>query len=537
MKKYLSIFIVLIFIFSASAVFAEKKEAGVEVPKEKTIIQGWAHTIRTMDPAKTIGLQARSITNSVYDTLVTYNKDNANKPIPNLAESYEISDKGQVWTFHLRKGVKFTTGNEVTAEDIVYSFKRGFEINSPTYPKAILQLIDPETSFEIIDDYTLKIKLRIPTVGFIRLCESSSTAVVDKDTLEKHKTNDDPYGSNWLNEHSIGSGPFILDEWERDDRIVLKKNPNYWGIAAHFHRVPGYDKLIIKNITEPSALKMMIEKGDIDFTLELTRDIIDKYEENPVENIEIFEFPNYRGTAIYMNPAYAPIADTNVIKAIKAAIDYPTLINELLYAIRLDRPIFKPAVGTDDELLYDYNVAKAKEYMAKSKYPDGFPLTLTIGTGVICGCPNDTIALKIQKDLSKIGIDVKIEQYDWSVMDEKLFSGKYQAELGKYPSFFGDTEGMVSVIGRSNGPLWKGNAWSASDTAAECDKLFNLAMEEPNLDKRYKLYRKASELFAEKAPIVFIGQQISKLVHRSDIGGFNGNPDLSAFEFATLYKK
>ena len=509
----------------------EAEEEVAEAPSG-TMTIGENLIVRTLDPIKPISAQAMSKIKAMYDTLVTYNKDNPADPIPNVCERYEVSDDASEWTFYLRKGVMFTTGNELTADDVVYSFTRGIEGNFPVYPP-LGDYLDPATSFEIIDDHTVKMKLIKPYAGFILLLSSAGAAIVDKDTLEQHVTDDDPFGSVWLNDNSIGSGPFMLKEWARDERIVLVANPNYWGIEAGFHRVPSYNELVSLHVPEATTGKFMLDKGDIDMFFEFTRDIIEDYEANAGGDVRIEKSLRFEGTSILMQTDYAPFGDPNVRNAIRYAIDYDTIIDDVFFAVRLDRPFFKPMLGTDDDILYGYDLDMAKDYLAKSAYPDGFDFTLNIGSGVGLSGDWESVSLILQSNMADLGVNMDIEQVDWSVMDEKLFNGEYHAQLNWFGALWADSEAAMSLVARSDSVVLNMNGYEN----AEVDALADDAVVETDLQERYAIYREISEIFAEDGPNAFIGQGLFSSAWRSDIHGFDGNPSFTEFDFAVLYRE
>lgn len=521
------------------AVEEVKEEAPAEEATEKltddTLTYGCNIIIRSMDPIKPIGSQDHSFVKLLYENLVTYNKDNPAEPLPQLAEKWEVSDDASEWTFYLRKGVKFTSGNEMTAEDVVYSFARGIEANFPVYPP-FATFLDPATSFEIIDDYTIKMKLLKPYAGFIYLLTTAGSGIVDKDTLEQFVTEDDPYGSLYLDEHSLGTSGLMLKEWVRDERIVFEANPNYWGISAGYHKVPKYKELVIQHVPEATPGKFMLDKGDIDMFFEFPRSIIEEYENDPEGDVYIEKTLGYEGVTFLMNTDYPPFNDPNVRNAVRYGIDYDTIVNEICIAERMDRPFFKPMLGTDDDILYSYDLEKAKEYMKASEYPDGFECTLQIGTGTGLSADWESISLKLQEDMSELGIKINIEQNDWSVMDEKMYSGNYQAFLSWFGSLWNDSDAAMALVGRTQ----KGGGIVLSKNGYEndeIDRLAELGLIEVDLEKRYEIYREISEIFAEDGPYAFIAQAVISRAFRKDIHGFDQNPSISEIDFSVLYRE
>lgn len=503
--------------------------ASEKMPRNESVIIGESHNFRGMDPAQMISSQESSLGNTIYEGLTAYNKDNPGQPLPALAQSWKVNADATVWTFAIRKGVKFTTGNEMTAEDVVYSLKRGMEIDGPTYPP--LKRFMKVSEIKLVDKYTVQMTLYKGFAGWADLLSLTHCGILDKTELVKHISAKDPQGVAFLNDTTIGTGPMFLKEWKRNERVVLQKNPTYWGIKAKYHRVPKYNYFIDLHVPEPVTQQMMLINGDLDLSKELPKDIINKMRSNSA--IRVDEYKRFIASSFLMNLQYAPFKDVKVRQAIKYALDYDTLCNKIMSAIRMDRPIMKPAIGTDDELLYGYDLEKAKKLMAESSYPNGFDVVHCIGTGVGLGADWESIGLQIQSDLAKIGIKVTLEQYEWSTMDEKLLNGNYQSQQNWFGVFYGDTEGHLSMFGRPSSHHVVITGWKNDKIETLADK----AMTATDPKVRYTLYKELSKEFVVDGPEAFIGQEIGLNVFSKDVFGFDGNPNAFEFDYAVLYRK
>ena len=164
--------------------------------------------------------------------------------------------------------------------------KRGMRANFPTY-MPFAYFMDTETAFTVVDKYTVRMKLKVPYGGLLQILMKPHAGIVDITELNKHITADDPQGSNYINDHSLGSGPFKLKEWSRDERITLEANEDYWGFAVNDPRTPKYKYFVEVNVPNITTQKLMLEKGDIDVVTSLTNDMIKEYEAGKNKDIRV----------------------------------------------------------------------------------------------------------------------------------------------------------------------------------------------------------------------------------------------------------
>ncbi len=521
------------------AVAASPAPAAHAQQAKKQIVAGWASIVRSLDPATQIAGEEGSLEWVIYDNLVTYDRQDVNKIQPDLAEKWDVSADGKTYTFTLRKGVKFSTGNELTADDVVYTYKRGMKINHPNFPRLDLYLVDDSNqAIKKVDDYTVQMNLKQPFSAWLTMLTNSHLGVIDSKTLEKNKAADDANGTNYLNDHSLGTGPFMLDQWKRNEYVRLVKNPNYWGIAANYYRVPKYDVLIDQNIPESSVQKFSLDKGDIQMASNLTADDVAAYEKN--SNFYVVKIPVWICTAILMNPKPGTIlADPNVRNAIRWAIDYNSIIKDILkgYALPLDRPFWRPFTGSPkegDQPLYSYDLAKAKDLMSKSKFPNGGTFTIEIGTGGGFGAPWEIIAGKEASDLAKIGLTMKINQSDWSVVDEKSTNGNYEAMQIWTGLRLNDAAGnILDHAYPSESFFLKPQSYRNS----AIDDLSKAALAETDPAKREQEILQIAQLHATDGPYAWVAQQLKPFVFPNSIQGFDKYPGPYNFDYAVLYYK
>jgi len=224
--------------------------------------------IVTLDPNQSY--EDLSYDHDMYSTLVTFNKADTTKVVPSVAKTWNMSSDGMSWTFHLSKGVTFANGDPLTASDFVYSIER--VVNLPKNPAAWLVTQMGITSSNVTqqvtapDSSTVQIKLTQPVApgAFLDIIAFPTTAIVDSKVVKQHESNGD-WGHGWLDDHSAGSGPFVLDRWDRGSQIVLKANPRY-----DLGPRPSITRAVFSNVTESSAQYDLLQKGQADVATGLT---------------------------------------------------------------------------------------------------------------------------------------------------------------------------------------------------------------------------------------------------------------------------
>ena len=304
-------------LFSLLFVLVLLSAGALQAQDEKVLVVGHAESTDSLDPARGY-TQTTGIVNQVtYDTLVTFPKDSAATIEPRLAESWTISDDGLTYTFTLRDA-KFANGDPVTADDVVFSLNRLKNVKgNPSY------LTDGIASIEAPDAKTVTITLSAPSPVFLSLLANGSMSVTDAAVVKANGGTDaegadtaDTAG-DYLDNHSAGSGPYMLDHWTKQTETVLVRNPNYWGTAPYF------DRIVITNIPEAATQKTSLEAGDIDIALDLTSDQLSALKDNA--DIAITSTPGNIIHFLLMNedPAIGgPMANPNVQQAVRYALDY-----------------------------------------------------------------------------------------------------------------------------------------------------------------------------------------------------------------------
>ena len=476
----------------------------------------------TLDPAVTYANTSFREVYVLYDRLVTYSGASVEAK-PMLATSWDVSDDGLTYTFHLRNDVKFHDGTALTANAVLYSFIRTIEIGKG--PSGLYYGIIDKESGEVVDDYTFRLHLRQSFPPLIPLLGMTMGAIVNP-TVESHAASGD-HGEAWLAENSAGSGPFVLESWKRGQELTLAANKSYWGGAPKLQRV------VIKVVPEASTMRLMLENGEIDMAEGVGMDAIPALQKTDGIVVDIVDgmFIQY----LCLNNEKGVFADKRLRQAVAHAVDFDSIIQGVYlgYAIRLRSPIPKPLLGYDETLpLYDFNLGKAAALLKEAGKEAGFTVEFLIEPN-----PNWVkMATAIQSTLKKIGITANIQQYAWATYLDKVMAGEYDLCLMGWSPDYGDPDqNMWTHLHSSNaGPGWN----LARYKNQQVDDWMFQARQTNDPVKRAEDYRKAQELAIADSPYVWICQVQFIPVYRSWVKGYTPNPMMNYYiAFDKVYKE
>jgi len=470
----------------------------------------------SFDPARQFVYSAPTTIRATYETLVTMEPGDYETIRPLLAEKWEKTDDGAALVFHLHDGVKFASGNPLTADDVKFTFER--LVNVKDNPAEIAGNID---HIEVMGRLQVKLVMKDKTEPLLNLLTSPTFVITDSKTLQANGGLSTPEAEKgdkataWLDANSAGTGPYVLKQWERNSQIVMDRNDTYWRPAAGFKRV------IIKHIAESATQLLTIQRGDIDAALNLTPPQLDGLKGQ--DGIDIVQ-----GTSldyVYMtltsgadlNPA---LAKKEARQAIAAAIDYDGIIKGLMGGYASRPPSFIPnGLGGATEALtkeigYRYDPEHAKTLLKKADLAGGFSFDLYYGDASVGGTTYQLLAQKIQSDLSKVGITAQLKP-----LDQASARTKYRA--GELPAF-------LTFWNPDAAEPWLWAAASVQRVAkrvrwqvpAELTNLVAQAGGASTSEEANKLYRKYMEALIDNANYVIILQPIYRVATRTSIKGW-----------------
>ena len=361
--------------------------------------------VATLDPAIGYDWQNWSMIKSLYDGLMDY-EPGTTELRPGLAESYEISDDGMVFTFKLRDGVQFHNGREMTAEDVKFSLDRvtnpktqspgaGFFGSIAGYDAISSGETESLSGVKVIDDQTVEITLSRPDATFLHVMGLNFASVVAKESVEAAGAD---FGKT-----AMGTGAFKLADWTIGQKLVFAKNENYWREG-----LPYLDTVTFEVGQEPIVALLRLQSGEVD----VPGDGIPpaKFQEvmnDPAQAARVIEGGQLHTGYITLNVKMPPFDNVDVRKAVNMAINKERITQVINgRAVPATQPLPPSMPGyTEGYEGYAYDPDAAKALLADAGFADGFETELF----VMNTDPNPRIAQAIQQDLSKIGIKASIQ--------------------------------------------------------------------------------------------------------------------------------
>lgn len=387
-----------------------------ETPANMLVIAGRIDDITTLDPAQSFEFAGSDVSRNIYTRLVGFDPaDLAGGYIPALAESWTVSDDGKTITFTIREGVKFHSGNDVTAQDAEYSLRRAVLLNkTPSFILTQFGFTAENVAETIVaDGNTLSITTdqRYATSFVLNCLTATIGAIVDSKLVMEHEVDGD-FGNEWLRTNTAGSGAYSLGSWKPNESITLISNPDF------FRGAPEMERVVVRNIQESATQRLLLERGDIDVARNLNPDDIAGIAD--VDGVAVDSELRGRLMYISMNQKSEILSNPKVIEALKYLIDYEGMQNSFLNGQYTVHQAFLPRtyLGEIDDKPFSLNIAKAKELLAEAGYADGFEIGIVVREAQ----ERVDIAQSLQNTFGQVGITVNI-----TVGTGKQILGVYRA--------------------------------------------------------------------------------------------------------------
>lgn len=513
------------------SVAEEAAPAEEAVTRENTLIFAYdASDVLTLDPAVVYEFGGIQVVGQVYETLVTFTPGQPGIQ-PLLAESWDIEETDDGWTvtFHLNPNATFASGNPVTAQDVVYSWGRVLDLNkSPAFLMSDVVQLTKE-SMTAVNDQTLEVRLpaTVSPQVFLSVISFSVAAVVEQAVVEANAGDD--FGSTWLNDNSAGSGPYVLDAWERSVQVTLNANPNYWGGP------PPMKRIILANVPEGENRLAMIETGDADIVQDLGPEQAAALEGNP--DVTLVQSTSTLLVYVGMNVLKPPLDNPDVREAIRYAINYDEVEILLGGNGRIVQEIIPEGfLGHTGQKPFSQDLDRARELLASAGVAEGTEIGFLVPVGTAPGGLEwSALAAKIQNDVAQIGLTLNIQQLQQTELLNIYRAQEGELVLINWGPDFPDPDGNVTPFTNYDAQAiaWR-NGWD-NDEIAELGRQAALA---PTSEERAELYAQLTERVLHEGPYVMLYQPTRIYGARSNVTGFVVDPaDTPAITFSLISKQ
>ncbi len=452
-----------------------------------------------LDPNLVTAFSSVARVGLMYNRLVRY--DNDLDIIPDLAESWEIPDN-LTYTFHLRKGVKFHDGAELTSEDVKFTLDR---ILDPKTGSPALSYLAPVKKVEAPSRYEVTIRLKEPMASLLSVLASDNLSVVPKHAVEKQGN---------LQRVVVGTGPFKLADYVPDNYMKLVRNPNYFKPGE-----PYLNSVTFKVIPEQMSLLAAVRSRNLDMAVISDGGIIVQARRD--SGLGVAQVPSLNVRTFGFNVTRAPFNDERVRQAVALALDREQIIAAAEFGFGqptgpVPASAKKWALPVSAFPSYERNIARAKQLLAEAGLPNGFAFSILCAASYEGGLP---VAQVIQSQLKQIGVAANLEVVEWGTYIDRWVKRDYQGivELrggGADPDRF--LYRMLHSTGSVNNFLFKN---------AQVDELLEKGRSAVDYKTRKNVYDAAQKLIVEKAPVIFLYVGNENAAMQKYVKGFNVMPN------------
>ena len=501
---------------------AAEVPAGTELAKVQELVRGNGTEVATIDPHKSQGVPESHVIRDLLEGLV--NQDGEGNTIPGVAESWETTDN-KTFTFHLRKDAKWSNGDPVTAEDFVYSWQRAvdpataspyawyMEYTKMVNAKDIVagKKDKSELGVKALDANTLVVELDTAVPYFVMMMGHTTMKPVHQATVEK-------FGDQWTKPGNfVGNGAFSVDKWVVNERLVLKRNDQYW----------NNDKTVLNKVTFLPIENQVAEmnrflSGEIDFTNELPTEHFKRLKKEYAEDVSVAG--NLCTYYYIFNTKKAPFDDVRVRKAISYAIDRNIVSDAILAqgqkpAYFLTPEItagFNPELPAYGKMSQKERNEEAARLLEEAGYGKDNPLNFNLLYNTSENHKKIAVALGSMWKKT-LGLKVTLENQEWKTYLSSKDSGDFEVARAGWCGDYNEASSFLTLMKSNN------TTGGVHYDSAEYDQIIDKALNSTSAEEREALYLEAEALMAKDMPIAPIYQYVKSRLLNPHVGGFPTN--------------
>lgn len=454
----------------------------------------------TLDPHAANDAGALRMLENIHSTLYRHT-ETYGEIEPYLAEDSEVSEDGKTYTFRLREGVRFHSGRDLTAEDVVWSLRRIREEGVRS------EQLEPVESMEAVDERTVRLTLSAPHTPLLTALAHPMAAIMDREAVEA--------ADGRFDQLDAGSGPYRLVSWRRGRQLELEAFPEY-----HEEGVPRVPRLVYRPIPDATAATTALRTGDVDLILDLNPRDIQRLEDIP--GVSVVSAPGTFWEYIGLNTAEAPFDDPRVRQAIAHAIDREALARMVKFGHATPItgghiPAHHPA-HLDEEFYPSRDLGRARALLEEAGITDTLRVTCIVGSDFDYQV---NAAQVIKQQLLEVDIDVTVAPLESGVFFSRLGQQDFEMTVVGWLGFV-DADEWTYDLFHSRGAF---NQQGYENE--EVDALLESARREPDGESRLEMYREVQRIVAKDAPMVFLYLTDRATALAEEIEGFDPHPTLT----------
>ncbi|MGH8782440.1 ABC transporter substrate-binding protein [Paraburkholderia sp.] len=534
MKRVLRTALTAAAVASVLALSATGGPARAATPKDIFVMATLLDEFTSLDPGEVYELVPEEYVANTYDRLVRVDLRDPSKFNGDVAQSWSVSPDGLTFTFHLRPGLKFHSGNPLSAEDVAWSIQRAVLLDKG--PAAVLQGIGLTKDNVLqrvkkVDDTTITVQTdqKYAPTFVLNILGSWPASVLDEKLLMSHQKDND-FGNGWLKTNEAGSGAYKLVKWTANDSIVLQRFDGY--------RLPlAMKRIVLRHVPEAASQRLLIENGDADAARNLSPDDLAALTKSG--KIRVTAVPQATLMYLGLNVKNPNLAKPEVQQALKWLVDYRGIQQNVVKTTYKVHETFLPEgfLGALNTNPYQQDVAKAKALLAKAGLAGGFTVKMDVRNDY----PYNEIAQAVQANFALAGIKVEIIPGDNKQTLAKYRARQHDIYIGEWSADYIDphsnAQGFAWNPDNSDKSSYKMLAWRNAWDIPQLTRETNEALAESSTDKRAQLYQAMQKEMLAQSPFVIMFQQVAQVAVRPGVTGLEVGPINDLVSYRDLKKQ
>jgi oligopeptide transport system substrate-binding protein len=518
LRKILLLTTCLAFSFTNMAFAETHMKNGEKLAENQSYTYRVLDSFKTLDPQLNADTDGSDVLRNLFETLM--NEDSQGNLVPGAASSYDVSSDKLTYTFHLRPEAKWSDGTPVTAGDFVYAWQRLADPKTASEYASYLEMMQVENAKDIVagkkppqdlgvkalDDHTFQVKLVTPIPYFVKMTVNASMSPVKKSVIDK-------FGDDWTKPGNlVGNGAYVLAEHVPGEKLVMKRNPNYWNNAN-----TGLDTVTALVINDVNQAMTRYRAGELDKTDIPAGQYPRLKKEYPDQAISTPKSCTYTYLFNVSEKGPAALKDVRVRQALSYAINRDVIVNNILQGgqkpaynwVHWATAGFKMPDIPAAKMTQKERDEKAVELLKEAGYSPSHPLNLTLSYNTDEG--HKKIAIAVAQFWKKVGVNLTLTNMEWKVLTDKMNRQDFEVARYAWCGDYNEASTYLDVFTTSS----TNNYVKYSNPAYD-----KLMQESKTATDPQPLYTKAEEILAKDAPQAPIYQYTSVIMLKPDIHGY-----------------